>query len=294
MHAARTEYDRRRDALAALAPPATDRADLTASWRSLVEWAAALAARRREETLAARSAAAETARSRETKLATIRAACEEAGVERLPGAPRDGVVRALADAESRLTAAREAQEEAQRLRERLRAEQVDQGLARALASHLSAPCFERWLLQEAFDRLVAAGSERLRELSSGDYSFRVDERVNFEIVDHRNADESRSARTLSGGETFLASLALALALADQVSELATEGACPLDSIFLDEGFGTLDPDALDTVAATIEELGTHGRTVGLVTHVRELADRIPVQYRVTKGPASSVVERVLA
>ena len=110
--------------------------------------------------------------------------------------------------------------------------------------------------------------------------------------DHTNADEVRSARTLSGGETFLASLSLALAVADATAELAPEGAPRMESIFLDEGFGTLDPHTLDTVATAVEELGTTGRFVGIVTHIRELADRMPVRLEVTKTGGSATVERI--
>jgi exonuclease SbcC len=99
-------------------------------------------------------------------------------------------------------------------------------------------------------------------------------------------------RTLSGGETFQASLALALALADQLADLAADGAARLESIFLDEGFGSLDLDTLETVAATIENLGAGDRTVGIVTHVRDLAERMPVQLVVAKGPKTATVERV--
>ena len=110
------------------------------------------------------------------------------------------------------------------------------------------------------------------------------------VRDHANADELRSARTLSGGETFLASLSLALALADATAELSSEGAPTIESIFLDEGFGSLDPATLDVVAAAIEELGSTGRMVAVVTHIRELADRMPVRFEVTKA-GSSVVRR---
>ncbi len=75
-------------------------------------------------------------------------------------------------------------------------------------------------------------------------------------------------------------------------ELAADGAAGLESIFLDEGFGALDPDTLETVAGTIESLGAGDRMVGVITHVRELADRMPVQYRVTKGPQTATVEQV--
>ncbi|CAN0312269.1 unnamed protein product, partial [Phaeothamnion confervicola] len=114
------------------------------------------------------------------------------------------------------------------------------------------------------------------------------------VRDHNNADDIRGARTLSGGETFLVSLSLALALASSTAELAPEGAPQLESIFLDEGFGTLDSNTLDTVASAIEELGASGRMVGIVTHIRELADRMPVRLEVTKSGGSSRVERVEA
>ena len=141
-------------------------------------------------------------------------------------------------------------------------------------------------------RLSSSASKLLLELSNGQYAFRHNERLEFEVIDHANAGEARSARTLSGGETFLASLSLALALADEVADLATEGTARLESIFLDEGFGTLDPDTLDVVATAIEELGARGRMVGVVTHVAALAERIPVQFKVAKASGSASVQRV--
>ena len=142
----------------------------------------------------------------------------------------------------------------------------------------------------ALGRLVEGASTLLRELTSGAYSLALDDVNAFLVIDHRNADEPRTVRPLSGGERFLASLALALALADHVAELAAEGAARLESLFLDEGFGTLDPDTLDVVAAALEELGSRGRVVGIVTHVRDLADRLPVRFEVRAArpdPASA-------
>ena len=161
-----------------------------------------------------------------------------------------------------------------------------------LGLHLGTRRFEQWLLNRALAQLVADASVRLRELSSHAYSLEVDESGAFQVVDHRNADELRSARTLSGGETFLASLALALSLADHVAHLATGTSARLDALFLDEGFGTLDPDALDVVAAALEELGAAGRMVGLISHVRELAERMPVRFEIRRTAATSTVERV--
>ena len=114
----------------------------------------------------------------------------------------------------------------------------------------------------------------------------------FTVRDHGNADERRDIRTLSGGELFLASLALALALAESIAELATVDGPRLESIFLDEGFGTLDGETLDTLAVAIEELSASGRLVVVVTHVRDLAERMPVRFEVRKGSATSTIERV--
>jgi len=95
----------------------------------------------------------------------------------------------------------------------------------------------------------------------------------FFVTDGNNGDEERSVRTLSGGESFLASLALALTLSEQVRTLATTQHARLDSLFLDEGFGTLDPETLQTVIEGIERLGVDGRLVGVISHVRELTDQ---------------------
>ncbi|MDP8977163.1 MAG: SMC family ATPase, partial [Actinomycetota bacterium] len=202
------------------------------------------------------------------------------------------VARATARAEAARQRLEEDRERAHRLHRERAAAQEQGRTGQALARHLQARGFEQWLVDEALDVLVTDGSARLRELSSGQYSLARDARANLQVVDHRNADERRPAKTLSGGETFLASLALALALAERLAELAVHRAARLEAIFLDEGFGTLDAATLDTVAAAVEELGTGGRTVGLVTHVRELAERVPVRYEVRKGPRTSTVERV--
>jgi DNA repair protein SbcC/Rad50 len=95
----------------------------------------------------------------------------------------------------------------------------------------------------------------------------------------------RSADTLSGGETFLASLALALQLSEQVQRAA--GATRLDSLFIDEGFGTLDPEALDAAAGAIESLPVGGRMVGIISHIDELSFRLPARVRVSKTPEGS-------
>jgi DNA repair exonuclease SbcCD ATPase subunit len=92
----------------------------------------------------------------------------------------------------------------------------------------------------------------------------------FYVADMWNGDEERSVRTLSGGETFLASLALALSLSGQVRALSSVDYARLDSLFLDEGFASLDREAVDLVIDGLERLGADGRIVGVITHLREI------------------------
>jgi exonuclease SbcC len=130
---------------------------------------------------------------------------------------------------------------------------------------------------------------RLRELSSGRYTLDY-AHDDFFVIDHDNARERRRADTLSGGETFLTSLALALQLSEQVQRAA--GAVRLDSLFIDEGFGTLDPETLATVSDAIQQLGRGHRMVGIITHVQELTSALPARIDVIRGPDGSKVKVV--
>jgi exonuclease SbcC len=163
-------------------------------------------------------------------------------------------------------------------------------LFRTLALELRADRLIAFLQAEALQVLATAGSDRLASLSDGRYRLvcRDDE---FLVVDTWNGDEERSVRTLSGGETFLASLALALALAEQVRSLSVTDRARLDSLFLDEGFGTLDPETLRTVVDAIEQLAGDGRLVGVITHVPELAEQFP-RVEVRKDRMGSRLEVV--
>ena len=167
-------------------------------------------------------------------------------------------------------------------------------VAATLANLLRSDAFQAWLLESALTSLVADASDLLLDMSSGQFELRIHNK-DIEVIDHNDADSTRPVRTLSGGETFQASLALALALSRQVSSLAASGAAKLESIFLDEGFGTLDETSLDVVAATLENLAATGeRMVGVITHVPALADRIPVRFQVTRTGAKSHIERITA
>lgn len=283
-------YHRQRDAVAALEPPPpTD--DVAADWAALVAWAHQVRPEVAARWSRAVDAGAEAARTIDALATTVTAALAAAGIASPGRTPGVAVTRALAEAE----AARDAlgRDLADRAaEERAAAESAERAqVARVLAQLLSASGFERWLVAEATEALVASASVTLGRLSGGQYALALDASGELSVVDHTNAGERRSVRTLSGGETFQAALALALALADQLRELSARSGASLDSLFLDEGFGTLDPDSLEVVAASLENLGGQGRMVGIITHVRELAARLPVRFEVTRGPRGAVVRR---
>jgi DNA repair protein SbcC/Rad50 len=144
----------------------------------------------------------------------------------------------------------------------------------ALARELQVDRLGEYIVEETLDLLSARASEELLQISGGRYSL-TPIKGEFYVVDRANADERRSVKTLSGGETFLASLALALALSQHVGELAGDGmGAKLESVFIDEGFGTLDPATLDDVIDALERLRAQELVVGVISHVPELAQRI--------------------
>ncbi len=157
-----------------------------------------------------------------------------------------------------------------------------------------------YVLSERLRQVVAAANERLARMTGRRYS--------LEHTDDRGAGEQRGGlsllvrddwngiprdpATLSGGETFVVSLALALGLADTVAHEA--GGTDIDTLFIDEGFGSLDADTLEDVMDTLDSLRDGGRVVGLVSHVPELRSRVTTQLEVLKGRDGSTVRAVLS
>jgi exonuclease SbcC len=165
-------------------------------------------------------------------------------------------------------------------------------LLQTVASELRADHFIRWVQRASMRSLAAMATEELRQLSSDRYSLGATEDGAFEVVDNDNAQERRSVATLSGGETFLASLALALALSGSVRDLAGNAAAArLESMFIDEGFGSLDSETLDTAIQALERLSHRDRMIGVISHVGSLAEHIPAGLRVSKVGASSKIDR---
>lgn len=153
-----------------------------------------------------------------------------------------------------------------------------------------------YVLGAEFERILHSASLHLDRMSEGRYGMVFSDHrakgsrsgggLNLEITDTWTG-EPREASSLSGGESFLASLSLALGLAEVVQ--ANNGGIELDTLFIDEGFGTLDAETLDMVMGTIESLRDSGRTIGLISHVEEMKNRIPAQIVVEKGQNGSSV-----
>ncbi len=159
-----------------------------------------------------------------------------------------------------------------------------------LGQLLKANEFIAYVQREALKGLARAASEQLRLLSEGNYTLTLGEETNeFFVVDHRNADAERSVKTLSGGESFLASLSLALALSEGLAGAADERArARLDSLFIDEGISSLDPETLDIAITALGSLADGKRMVGVISHIAELGERLPARIRVSKGASGSI------
>jgi exonuclease SbcC len=127
------------------------------------------------------------------------------------------------------------------------------------------------------DVLLAQANVQLEQLSRRYRLRRADDTLGLLVIDRDMGDECRSVHSLSGGESFLVSLALALGLASMAS-----GLLKIESLFIDEGFGTLDPDSLQLVMDALDQLQAQGRKVIVITHVQDMQERIPVQIQVTR------------
>jgi exonuclease SbcC len=238
-----------------------------------------------EAQAAARAAADTLARAAEAEQ-DVRAAHQAATAMAARFGQRLGEVRAAEQAHDRLV---EATETVIRLA----------SLAKGMDGHRRV-ALTTYVLRHWFEQVVAAANVRLSVMSSGRYELkRIDEGENkrqragltLSVID-RHTGEERSPKSLSGGETFYTSLALALGLADVVR--AEAGGVDLDTLFIDEGFGSLDADTLDQVLGVIDDLRDCGRVVGIVSHVPDLKDRVAERLEVRRIGDGSSTLRVVA
>ena len=157
---------------------------------------------------------------------------------------------------------------------------------------------ETYVQMTYFDRIIARANTRFMVMSSGQYELirrpsadnnRSQSGLELDVIDHYNGT-TRSVKTLSGGESFKASLSLALGLSDEVQSSA--GGIRLDTMFVDEGFGSLDEESLRQAIRALSSLTESNRLVGIISHVAELKDRIDSQIIVTKEKSGGSSVRI--
>ncbi|MCT2243951.1 SbcC/MukB-like Walker B domain-containing protein, partial [Rothia kristinae] len=164
------------------------------------------------------------------------------------------------------------------------------------AENLQRMSLTTYVLAAQLEEIAEAASLRLQQMSSGRYTLRHSDAaaghgrrsgLGLEVFDAWSS-VARPTSSLSGGESFMASLCLALGLADVVQ--ARAGGVQIDTLFVDEGFGSLDEDTLEDVMDAIDGLRENGRVIGLISHVADLRARIPQHLRVRRTPAGSLIE----
>ncbi|MFN7938584.1 MAG: SMC family ATPase [Bryobacteraceae bacterium] len=211
---------------------------------------------------------------------------------RTAAALRDSMMKSLASQQAQLEHTERQVAEAKTLREEIENLREEANLYHDMGLLLKDNEFVAYVQREAMKSLAAAASIQLEDLSEKRYTLTLGEDSNdFHVVDHWNGSERRSVRTLSGGESFLASLSLALALSDGIAGYSEASAkARLESLFIDEGISSLDPDALDTAIAALASLKDRDRRmVGVISHIAELGSRLPAQIQVEKEQGGSRV-----
>ncbi len=144
--------------------------------------------------------------------------------------------------------------------------------------------FVEYVATNQLKYIALEASKRLEDITKGRYDLEIDSTLNFVIRDNFNGGQRRSIDTLSGGEIFLTSLSLALALSSQIQ---LKGNSPLEFFFLDEGFGSLDNELLEVVMQSLERLHSDKLSVGIISHVEELKNRVPIKLVVSDSVAGS-------
>ncbi|WP_434683932.1 AAA family ATPase [Pseudanabaena minima] len=185
-----------------------------------------------------------------------------------------------------LEQAHQKRQESQELEERKIALQAQEQTYHTLAQDLQSNRFQEYILDSLQQELANRASVLLQQLSEDRYILQI-ESGDYWVADNWNGGEKRRVRTLSGGETFAASLSMALALSEKLS-MGIE----LGSLFLDEGFGTLDSETLESVTQILESLRQQDRLIGVITHIQSLAERLPTQIHVRKSINGSELVRI--
>ncbi|MDY5437077.1 SbcC/MukB-like Walker B domain-containing protein, partial [Peptostreptococcus porci] len=163
---------------------------------------------------------------------------------------------------------------ARKISDELSKKQIEKDNIDSLEKVMRGNRFVEFLSKIYLKNIVVDASKRLDKITNGRYSLEIDSDYMFVVRDNYNGGLRRSADTLSGGETFLTSLSLALALSSQIQ---LKGSAPLEFFFLDEGFGTLDEELLDVVMESLENLKSSTLSIGVISHMEEMKNRMPVK-----------------
>ncbi|TGE31518.1 AAA family ATPase [Desulfosporosinus sp. Sb-LF] len=192
-------------------------------------------------------------------------------------------------AQQRVEKLKEEHEEWVRLERQRQVLSHRRGLLKRLQTVFKGNAFIEFMAQEQLTNVSLDASERLRQLTNQRYALEVDAEGGFIMRDDANGGVRRPVSSLSGGETFLTALALALALSTQIQ---LRGESPLEFFFLDEGFGTLDANLLETVMNTLEVLHLQNLSIGIISHVPELKNRLARRLVVTPAEAGGAGSKV--
>jgi exonuclease SbcC len=208
---------------------------------------------------------------------------------------RDTLLSSLGQIEQQLSANNQARERQQQLVDEMAAFEAyydDITYLHSLIGSASGDKFRRFAQGLTLDNLVQLANQQLDKLH-GRYQLirKENEGLGLSVLDTWQGDVVRDTKTLSGGESFLVSLALALALSDLVSHKTS-----IDSLFLDEGFGTLDAETLDVALDALDNLNASGKMIGVISHIEAMKERIPTQLKVIKrnGVGVSALEKTYA
>ncbi len=185
-----------------------------------------------------------------------------------------------------LEQAQQKRQESQELETRKNSLLSQEQIYHTLAQDLKSDKFQEYILDGLQQELANRASVLLQQLSDNRYILQI-ESGDYWVSDNWNGGEKRRVKTLSGGETFAASLSMALALSERLS-MGIE----LGSLFLDEGFGTLDSETLESVTQILESLRQQDRLIGVITHIQSLADRLPTQIHVRKSINGSELVKI--
>ena len=209
-----------------------------------------------------------------------------------------GAAQLVRDTETLAASLRDKQEKLDRLMEKYQmVKDLDDA---ANGNNKKRLIFEQYVLAAYFERILHAANLRLHTMSGGRYELKRMEQIQdgrskdnleIEVLDYYTG-KYRSVRTLSGGESFKVSLALALGMSDVVQ--AGSGGIRVETLFIDEGFGSLDSESLEQACLTLQSLVEKDRLIGVISHVPELSEKIGNQIRVHKTNAGSGLEVVVS